>query len=149
MMMYMMTGAPKIGVTALSGIIPISPGMMQIKLQSKAMALPVSMVRGISELWLEVPSISRAICGTASPMKEMGPQNAVVMAVKIPTAMSNKLRVSLMLMPKFSAYRLPNSKALRGLMSNMESSSPAKMVIEKSGSWSDETALKLPIPQII
>ena len=81
MMMYMMTGAPKIGVTALSGIIPISPGMMQIKLQSKAMALPVSMVRGISELWLEVPSISRAICGTASPMKEMGPQNAVVMAV--------------------------------------------------------------------
>ena len=44
------------GVTAFSGMIPASPGRMQMKLQSRAMAPPVSMVTGSRELWLEVPS---------------------------------------------------------------------------------------------
>ena len=56
----MMTGAPKIGVTAFSGITPDSPGSTQIKLQNKANAPPASSVTGISELWLEVPNIKRA-----------------------------------------------------------------------------------------
>ncbi len=34
------------GVTAFSGMIPASPGRMQMKLQSRAMAPPVSMVTG-------------------------------------------------------------------------------------------------------
>ena len=58
------------GVTAFSGMIPASPGRMQMKLQSRAMAPPVSMVTGSRELWLEVPSMRRAMCGTASPIKE-------------------------------------------------------------------------------
>ena len=41
------------GVTAFSGMIPASPGRMQMKLQSRAMAPPVSMVTGSRELWLE------------------------------------------------------------------------------------------------
>ena len=59
------------GVTAFSGMIPASPGRMQMKLQSRAMAPPVSMVTGSRELWLEVPSMRRAMCGTASPIKEI------------------------------------------------------------------------------
>ena len=54
------------GVTAFSGMMPASPGRMQMKLQSRAMAPPVSMVTGSRELWLEVPSMRRAMCGTAS-----------------------------------------------------------------------------------
>ena len=42
------------GVTAFSGMIPASPGRMQMKLQSRAMAPPVSMVTGSRELWLQV-----------------------------------------------------------------------------------------------
>ena len=120
-----MTGAPRMGVTALRGMMPASPGRMQIRLQSRAMALPVSRVTGISELWLEVPSISRVIWGTASPMKEMGPQKAVVVAVSKPVAMSSRLRMRRILIPRFSAYRVPKSRALRGLISRMAMRSPA------------------------
>lgn len=82
------------GVTAFSGMIPASPGRMQMKLQSRAMAPPVSMVTGSRELWLEVPSMRRAMCGTASPIKEIGPQKAVVVAVSNPSgyAMRKGLR---------------------------------------------------------
>ena len=80
------------GVTAFSGMIPASPGRMQMKLQSRAMAPPVSMVTGSRELWLEVPSMRRAMCGTASPIKEIGPQKAVVVAVSNPVATSSRLR---------------------------------------------------------
>lgn len=89
------------GVTAFSGMIPASPGRMQMKLQSRAMAPPVSMVTGSRELWLEVPSMRRAMCGTASPIKEIGPQKAVVVAVSNPVATSSRLRVRRMLIPRF------------------------------------------------
>ena len=42
----MITGAPSTGVTAFSGMMPASPGRMQIRLQSRAMAAPVSKVMG-------------------------------------------------------------------------------------------------------
>ena len=79
-----------IGVTALSGMMPLFPGNTQIRLHRRAMALPDSMVKGISRLWLELPVASRAMCGTASPMKETGPQNAVVTAVSSPVAKSSQ-----------------------------------------------------------
>ena len=47
----------------------------------------------------------------------MGPQNAVVVAVSNPVASNNRLRVSEILTPKFSAYRVPSNIALRGLES--------------------------------
>ena len=55
-----MTGAPMIGVTAFNGIIPFSPGRTQIRLQSKATALPVRIVTGKRELWFSVPKINLA-----------------------------------------------------------------------------------------
>ncbi len=45
----MMTGAPRRGVIALSGIMPEEPGSMQRRLQSRAIAAPVSIVVGRRE----------------------------------------------------------------------------------------------------
>lgn len=41
-----MTGAPKSGVTALSGMMPRSPGSTHSRLHNNATALPESMVAG-------------------------------------------------------------------------------------------------------
>ena len=38
------------GVTAFSGMIPVSPGKIQIKLQTSAITPPVSIVTGSKEL---------------------------------------------------------------------------------------------------
>ncbi len=48
--------------------------------------------------------IALAICGTANPMKAIGPQNAVVTAVRIPVAISRRLRTLRMFIPRLSAY---------------------------------------------
>ena len=98
-----MTGAPKIGVTAFKGMTPDSPGSTQSKLHNKAKAPPESKVTGIKELWLEVPSIRRAKCGTASPIKATGPQKDVVTAVNKPVASNSQLRTRRIFMPRFSA----------------------------------------------
>lgn len=92
-----------IGVTAFRGMIPNSPGKMQSRLQVRATALPVRMVMGMRELWFDVPENSRAMCGTASPMNAMGPQKAVVAAVRMPVDKNIKLRTFRMFIPKFSA----------------------------------------------
>ena len=73
-----------------------------------------SMVAGNSWRWFSVDGISRAICGTANPMKAIGPQNAVVTAVSKPvTTAASCARVSCS--PRFSAYCSPNSGALGAL----------------------------------
>ena len=97
-----MTGAPNIGVTAFSGMIKFV-GMTQMRLHSKAIAAPISIVAGNNILWSASLVISLAICGTANPMNDTGPQKAVVMAVKIPVESKINFRVDCMLMPKFIA----------------------------------------------
>ena len=89
------------------------------------------------------------MCGTAKPMNDTGPQNAVVTAVRIPVEIKSKLRVRLMFTPRFSAYRLPKSRALSGLIKRMASTNPAKVKEAKYGICSSDTPLKFPIPQIM
>ena len=79
-----MMGAPMTGVTAFNGMMPFSPGNTQIRLHNKATVLPVRIVIGNRELWFSVPKISHATWGTAKPIKAMGPQKAVVIAVSKP-----------------------------------------------------------------
>ena len=88
---------------ALMGRMPDSPGRMQMRLHSSVVTAPQSSVTGSRVLWFEVPSSRRAMCGTASPMNEMGPQKAVVDAVSSPVTMSSRLRVSLMFTPRLAA----------------------------------------------
>ena len=85
-----MIGAPMKGVTALRGITPLSPGKTQMALARSATAAPVRMVAGNSFWWFSVPSIMRAICGTASPIKAIGQQKAVVMAASSPVTKSSR-----------------------------------------------------------
>ena len=44
------------------------------------------------------------MCGIAKPINEIGPQNAVVIAVNRPTISSSRLRSRRVLIPKLSAY---------------------------------------------
>lgn len=81
----------------------MSPGSELIRLHSRAIMIPVSMVTGIRFLWLFVPNTKRARCGTANPINEIGPQNAVVVATRTPVDSSNKVRVRIMFIPKFCA----------------------------------------------
>ena len=102
-----MTGAPSMGVTAFNGSILLVPGITISILHNRAIQEPASIVTGTSILWLDEPSISLAICGTASPMKEIGPQKAVVVAVSNPVQNRMAIRVRLILIPtwKMEKYR--------------------------------------------
>ncbi len=135
-----------IGVMAFSGMTEDS-GNVQSKLQSRAIDEPQKSVTGISSLWLSVCRINRAMCGTASPMKDIGPQNAVMIAESKPVENSNKVRALLMLIPRFSAYWFPSSKALSGLMSMRAKPMPTSVIPEKKGICSQDTPLKFPSPQ--
>ncbi len=109
---------------------------------------PQRIVTGSRDLWFELPSMSLAMCGTASPINDIGPQNAVVVAVSTPVARRINPLVRLMLTPKFSAYTSPNSRALRGFISSIEMATPPATKSIKYGSFSTETLVKSPIPHI-
>lgn len=100
--MYIMTGAPKTGVTALIGI-TVFCGITQIRLHNIHITAPVSIVVGNSMVWSDVFVSIRAMCGTASPTNAIGPQKAVLAAVSMPVAVSSSRRVRLMSTPKFAA----------------------------------------------
>ena len=120
----MMTGAPINGVTALIGIMPLVPGNTLIMLHSNKTIAPHNMVTGSRVLWLLLRNSSRAMWGTDKPIKVMGPQKAVVVAVSSPVAKSNRFLVKEILTPRFSAYRVPNSMALSGFDSKKAINSP-------------------------
>ena len=107
---------------AFNGSTPLAPGNTQIKLQSKAIAEPISMVIGNSDLWFDVPNINLAICGTANPINAIGPQKAQVIAVISPAQSRRRKRINFIFTPKFAAYLSPNSRAFKGLISRIERS---------------------------
>ena len=125
---------------------PLSPGRKHSKLQSNATAAPVRIVAGKSQWWLSVHSNKRAICGTANPIKAPVPQKAVVIAVRIPVTTSRKLRVRCVLMPRFSAYCSPKSKAFKGFIIKREAVRPKMTTEAKRGMWAMETPPKFPNP---
>ena len=62
------------GVMALSGSSTPSDNTVVSRLHNRAMAAPQTIVTGISNLWFSVRISKRAICGTASPRNDTGPQ---------------------------------------------------------------------------
>ena len=60
-----------------------------MRLQNKATAEPIRIVVGMIIRWSSDLIIILAMCGTISPIKDMGPQNAVTIAVRSPV-MTNK-----------------------------------------------------------
>lgn len=96
----MMTGAPMTGVITLIGSTPLD-GRLHNRLQSSAMEAPVIIVYGNSERCEPDVHRRRVICGVASPMKLMGPQNAVDTAVSKPVVKSSSWRMRVVLTPRF------------------------------------------------
>ena len=63
------------GVMTLMGIMPPLLGRVVLsRLHVRARQAPVIMVPGSSVLCEDYASVIRAMCGTARPMKAMGPQ---------------------------------------------------------------------------
>ena len=93
-------------------------------------------------------SISREICGTANPIKEIGPQKAVVVAVNIPVHKRMAIRARLIRIPRLAAYISPSNKAFRGFISKTANSNPINAQVPKKGNCSKDTPEKLPSPHI-
>lgn len=125
----MITGAPNIGVTAFNGRTPVAPGSTLTILQTRATAPPINIVVGNNDLWLDVPKSKRVICGTANPIKAMGPQYAQVIAVKSPAQSRSSHRVNLIFTPKFAAYLSPKSNAFNGLIKIIDMTNPIETTI--------------------
>ena len=70
----MTIGAPMRAVTELIGSAPSKPGIRAMTLQIRASNAPTSVTAGIRIRWLEVAKMVRQRCGTARPMKTIGPQ---------------------------------------------------------------------------
>ena len=90
-------------VTELIGRLPSNEGRRAMRLQNKAKSMPMKAVAGMSSLWSLLLKRKRAICGTAKPKKAMGPQNAVIRAVRKPEAKMMSILLRLMFTPRFSA----------------------------------------------
>lgn len=67
------TGAPKIDVTTLMGNICSLPGIWAITSQKSKTRLPVKNTDGINLLWSLVEKTALVRCGTAIPIKAIGP----------------------------------------------------------------------------
>ena len=83
---------------------------------------------------MEEPSISREICGTANPIKEIGPQKAVVVAVNIPVHKRMAIRARLIRMPRLAAYISPSNKAFRGFISKTADETYYKILVPEKNS---------------
>ena len=91
------------GVSTLTGMMLPLLGMVQSMLHNRVRQAPISMEPGSITKCLLVRSVIRAICGTASPKKEIGPQKAVVVAVSKPVQSNRQLRVLCTLTPRLVA----------------------------------------------
>ena len=90
-------------VTELMGRLPSKEGRRAMRLQNKAKSMPIKAVAGMSSLWSLLLKRNRAICGTARPKKAMGPQKAVMRAVRKPESKMISMLLRRMLTPRFSA----------------------------------------------
>ena len=110
-------GTPRNGVTAFSGNTHPLLGSTHTKLQNKATMPPKRIVVGMMNRKSSVRKNKRAKCGTANPIKAIGPQKAVDKAVIIPVSNKITVRKRFMFTPKFSAYRLPIIIMFKGFTS--------------------------------
>lgn len=139
-------GAPTKEVTALRGKVPLSPGKTHKRLQNKAIATPVKRVKGNSHLLSSELITKRTRCGTASPIKDIGPQKEVTLATSRPVTINKVLRKVCTFIPKLRAYNSPKEKAFKGFIKKNVLIKTGIISSEKSGICSKVTLLKLPIP---
>lgn len=98
-----MIGTPSSGVTAFKGSKLLLKGMIVTKLQKSAIAEPKRIVAGSNNCRLDFFKVIRATCGTINPIKLIGPQKAVIVAIKKPVIRRIRTRIFFMLIPKLIA----------------------------------------------
>ena len=103
-------------------------------------------VVGIISRKSSVRNNKRARCGTAKPMKAIGPQKDVDKAVIIPVSNSIVVRKRFMSTPKFSANLLPISIRFKGFTSRDETTMQIMETAAYNGNIVSDTPEKLPIP---
>src|SRR5688500_9863212 len=110
------TGAPMSAVTALSGRRPWRLARRARICAISATAAPRMMTAGTSARWSEVPRRPRARCGTATPRKTIGPQNAVTTPASVEAPARVAIRIARVLSPIDRAYSSPRRSALSCLV---------------------------------
>ena len=84
MISQMINGAPKAVVIAFKGNVLAMPGSWLMVSQASKITTPKLAAAGKSNAWFWVRKSSLARCGTAMPIKAMGPQKAVMLPVSMP-----------------------------------------------------------------
>ena len=91
-----------------------------VKSQRPLINAPPRTDPGIRTRQSDVANIDLHICGTASPMKEIGPANAVTAAVIMLEMRMVAYRVRLTFIPMLAAYLSPRERALRDFAKQAE-----------------------------
>ena len=94
-----MMGAPNNEVIALIGKVYSLVGNWAMLSQISIMMAPLMATAGTNILWLEVQKSSLVKCGTANPIKAIGPEKAVITPVNKLVEIKVKFRVRLTLTP--------------------------------------------------
>ena len=87
------------------------------------------------------------MCGTANPMKAIGPTNAVVLPAKILVASIINIRVFLKFIPKLFAYFSPKSNASQGLITKKLMLNPINVRMDNNPTSFQLKLAKLPKDQ--
>ena len=138
------TGAPNNEVIAFIGKVYSKVGNWAILSQINNTIAPVIAVAGINILWLEVVKINLAICGTANPIKAIGPEKAVMTPVSKLVIIKMIILLCLIFIPKLLAYFSPNNKLFKGLIMAKTPINPIKYMLIKTVSSSQDKFPKLP-----
>ena len=94
-----MMGAPNSDVIAFIGNVYSLEGNWAILSQISIMIAPLMATAGTNILWLEVLKSSLVKCGTAKPIKAIGPEKAVITPVNKLVEIKVKFRVRFTLTP--------------------------------------------------
>ena len=111
-------------------------------------AMPMSSVATNNVLSEEVRNIWRAMCGTTSPIKPIGPQKAVVTPARSAVARNKRIVVARSDKPSEVACAVPSWSMESGRKHKKASISPSSVPNAKKRSDVLETSLRLPIVQM-
>lgn len=111
-------------------------------------AMPMSSVATNNVLSEEVRNIWRAMCGTTSPIKPIGPQKAVVTPARSAVARNKRIVVARSDKPSEVACAAPSWSKESGRKHKKASISPSSVPNAKKRSDVLETSLRLPIVQM-
>ncbi len=122
-------------------------GTCAIASQHKRMMLPHKKTAGIIKRWSAVAMNCRTICGTARPIKAIGPVKAVMLPAKILVAITSIKVVRFIETPMLSAYLGPKRSAFIDLIEPTATASPRAQQIVKIKTDSQDKLPKLPNDQ--